>query len=276
MRSVKVAWALALVSVLLAVGCNNGPTGPGSGDIVLHGRLTGGAGVASTGGVRALSGSADEAPILVTVEEAPQITTEVDADGSFTLRGLPEGSFTLVFTQDGVEIGRQTFDEVAPNQEITIEVEVVDGEIVLVDESRTGIGHADIEMQGEILELLSVDPLGDSQLVIEAKRFRGSSRIVIVRPGVTAIRRDNLRLTVEDLEVGMKVHVKGAFIEGSDDILAYEIKVQQDDSDDDGELSGKITVCHIPKGNPAKKKTISIGASAWPAHERHGDTLGPC
>lgn len=32
----------------------------------------------------------------------------------------------------------------------------------------------------------------------------------------------------------------------------------------------KVTVCH--KG----KKTISISKSAWPAHQRHGDTLGSC
>ena len=34
--------------------------------------------------------------------------------------------------------------------------------------------------------------------------------------------------------------------------------------------TGKVTLCH--KG----KKTISVGASAVPAHLRHGDTLGPC
>lgn len=32
----------------------------------------------------------------------------------------------------------------------------------------------------------------------------------------------------------------------------------------------KVTICH--KG----KKTISISKSAWPAHQRHGDTLGSC
>ena len=32
----------------------------------------------------------------------------------------------------------------------------------------------------------------------------------------------------------------------------------------------KVTICH--KG----KKTITISKSAWPAHQRHGDTLGSC
>jgi hypothetical protein len=54
-----------------------------------------------------------------------------------------------------------------------------------------------------------------------------------------------------------------------------------DDGDDDGDdddppASGKMTICHIPPGNPAKRHTITIGASAWPAHRAHGDTIGPC
>ena len=37
-----------------------------------------------------------------------------------------------------------------------------------------------------------------------------------------------------------------------------------------GAYGKKVTICH--KG----KKTISISKSAWRAHQRHGDTLGPC
>jgi hypothetical protein len=37
-----------------------------------------------------------------------------------------------------------------------------------------------------------------------------------------------------------------------------------------GAYGKKVTICH--KG----KKTISISKSAWPAHQRHGDTLGTC
>ena len=38
----------------------------------------------------------------------------------------------------------------------------------------------------------------------------------------------------------------------------------------EGAYGKKVTICH--KG----KKTISIGKSAWPAHQRHGDTPGTC
>jgi hypothetical protein len=37
----------------------------------------------------------------------------------------------------------------------------------------------------------------------------------------------------------------------------------------------KVTICHKagPKG---KRVTLSVSANAWPAHQRHGDTLGAC
>src|SRR5262245_36372611 len=34
--------------------------------------------------------------------------------------------------------------------------------------------------------------------------------------------------------------------------------------------NGKITICH------EGRNTITISANAWPAHKKHGDTLGPC
>ena len=36
----------------------------------------------------------------------------------------------------------------------------------------------------------------------------------------------------------------------------------------------KITICH--KAGPNKKVTITVSTNAWPAHQRHGDTQGPC
>jgi hypothetical protein len=39
---------------------------------------------------------------------------------------------------------------------------------------------------------------------------------------------------------------------------------------------GKVTICHIPPGNPAKAKTKSISAESVADHLAHGDTLGPC
>ncbi|WP_147446479.1 hypothetical protein [Corallococcus sp. CA047B] len=40
--------------------------------------------------------------------------------------------------------------------------------------------------------------------------------------------------------------------------------------------TGKITLCHIPPGNPANAHTVTVGLPAMSAHLRHGDTLGAC
>ncbi len=38
----------------------------------------------------------------------------------------------------------------------------------------------------------------------------------------------------------------------------------------------KITICHIPPGNPGNPQSITISTSALDAHLAHGDTLGEC
>jgi hypothetical protein len=46
--------------------------------------------------------------------------------------------------------------------------------------------------------------------------------------------------------------------------------------DDGAPSSGKMTICHVPPGNPSARHTLEIDASAWPAHKAHGDTIGAC
>lgn len=57
------------------------------------------------------------------------------------------------------------------------------------------------------------------------------------------------------------------------------------DDDDDAvacedcqpEADGKVTICHIPPGNPGNAHTIRVSPSALPAHcGNHGDTCGEC
>ena len=209
-------------------------------------------------------------PITVYVLSDPDIKATVGADGSFTLRGLPEGSFTLVFMQGTTEVGRLVFGQVAPNQQITITVQLVSGEVVLVDEDRRGIGDAGVELEGPVQNVIVVNPAADSRFVIK-------DRSVVARPGVTAIREGNTAKTVNDVTVGRQVHVKGTTVKDSTDVLAYEI-ILQGPADTSGGPAGEtqMTICHVPPGNPSKKVTITIGSSAWPAHQAHGDTEGAC
>ncbi len=43
-----------------------------------------------------------------------------------------------------------------------------------------------------------------------------------------------------------------------------------------GKGEKKVTVCHVPPGNPANAHTISVGESAVTAHLAHGDQVGEC
>ena len=38
----------------------------------------------------------------------------------------------------------------------------------------------------------------------------------------------------------------------------------------------KVTICHIPPGNPGNPVTITVPVNALAAHLAHGDLLGAC
>jgi hypothetical protein len=215
----------------------------------------------------------DATPTVVMVYDAEgdEIgSVDINADGSFTLRGLPD-SFTLVFVDaDGNTVGDPMgFEGVKPNQEIDIVVAVEDGEVVLLEESRTGIDHegsSGIEIDG------TVQNIDDVMRTLDVDVYH-----VLTIAGGTSIRKGNRQLTFEDLDDGDQVHVRGVFDEDGN-VVASEIKLQEEEEEevDDLDDEGKVTLCHTPPGNPDNKKTITVGESAVPAHLAHGDTLGPC
>ncbi|HMO16454.1 MAG TPA: Ig-like domain-containing protein [Oligoflexia bacterium] len=45
---------------------------------------------------------------------------------------------------------------------------------------------------------------------------------------------------------------------------------------ENGGGANKVTICHIPPGNPSNMRTIRVGAPALEAHLAHGDILGEC
>jgi hypothetical protein len=56
----------------------------------------------------------------------------------------------------------------------------------------------------------------------------------------------------------------------ADDLTAEDILSLKDPG------QRKVTICHIPNGNPANAHEITVGESAVAAHIIHGDTIGPC
>jgi len=220
MRQRSVAAIAALCASLVVLAACGGPSSPSAEGVVLRGTVVGDGALSASSG---REGTAPAATVTVTVQENPAISTTVGADGTFSLRGLPQGGFTLVFTSGGARLGVVAFAEVMPNQEITVTVRVDGGTVVVVEERRNGIGHGDLEIEGRVESVVALNPAGDSVFVIDGRQ-------VVARPGETAIREGNRARAVTDVTVGRQVHVKGTFMastdRGSQRVLAQEIKLQ--------------------------------------------------
>jgi hypothetical protein len=269
---------------LATAGCDFNPTssfeGFEGGGATLSGRFEGGSVASITAGALKsqsppAASAADGLTAVVYDADGNELGSVDVVDGAFTLRGLPE-TFVLVFEDEsGNPVGDpMTFDGVAPSQEVDIVVDIVGGEVVLIEEKRTGIGH-----QGS--EGIEIEGLAHN-VVVTSNPMTGSLDVngyhVLSRTGETSIRKGNRSLTLADLGDGDRVHVRGVFESG--DVLAHEIKLQEEEEEDGDEptspcnyrdpaKSNHILVCH-------KGKTLSIAPEAWPGHAGHGDTCGPC
>ena len=201
-------------------------------------------------------------------------------NGSFTVRGLPD-SFVIVFVivdadgnMVGAPYGSMPFEGVKPNQELDIAVELDGNEVILLEESRTGIDHDELEFNGSAYDVRpGSNPMNGTLVVNEY--------YVVSRAGQTSIRKGNLSLTLYDIKLveGVQIKVRGVrsgeIVNDKQEVFAQEIKLQ-DDEEDDVAVDGKVTICHIPPGNPGNAKTITISESALAAHLARGDYLGAC
>lgn len=229
-------FALAFFGLLSLTACGGGSPGPSSpspsGAVVLNGSVVGASSVSASSAYAATATSTRSlagGSIVVSIAENPSLTTQVGVDGSFTLRGLPTGSFSLVFSREGIRIGTLTFNSVLPSQEVNITVSITGSSLTLLEEQRNGIGHGDLEIEGRVETILFVSETADSRFIIDG-------RTVVARPGQTTIRKGNALRRPADLTVGISVHVKGNWLpaEGSTQpVLASEIKIQEDDDEHD-------------------------------------------
>jgi hypothetical protein len=257
MRHAQLAFISILIVAVTVLAACGGPASPSADGIVLRGTVVGTAGVAASSlSVRA----AVATDVTVTVQENTAITTTVGADGTFTLRGLPEGGFHLVFSSGGITLGTIAFREVRPNQEITVTVQVSGSTVTLLEERRNGIGHGDVEIEGDVTAVLLLNATGESRFTIDGKT-------VVARPGETAIREGNTARTVADVTVGHQVHVKGVWLPAEPSgqpVLAHEIKLQDDDDDDpDVDRTCMISGGRVGDGIELEGNVVSGGFAAF-------------
>jgi hypothetical protein len=130
-RRVLLAW-IALAAAVIAPACGGGsPSSPsGSGGVAVKGVVVGD-GTSFTASSGAGPSAAQAQKITVTVA-GTSITAEVSANGTFELKGIPSGSFTLVFLVDGIKIG-EVLISAPEGSEVKLVVQVKNSVLVVVE-----------------------------------------------------------------------------------------------------------------------------------------------
>jgi len=235
---------MAVAAAAVAVACgSDSPSSPSAGGVVVQGVVLGAdAAVSASTGVPVAAAKNQKITVKV---EGQSITAEVSANGTFELKGIPSGTFTLVFLADGVEIGTVVVTA-GEGSEVKIVVQVKDSVLVLVEikveapESGPGspsqsaclvnggkVG-AGIELEGNVAsgddKAFKMSAAGGTDLV-DVTAATASFRCI---GSAKAATEAECRASVKS---GAKLHVKGTLMTCSAtkaDVTAAEVKVQKD------------------------------------------------
>jgi hypothetical protein len=220
-------YGLVLVAVaglgLLLAGCGGSPTSPSSvgAGVNLHGVALGDSTSAtSTPGFHAMSGSSG---ITVTVD-GTSISTKISGNGTFELKGLPPGGFTLTFTSNGVTLGTITISNVPTQAEIDVVIHItttvtlvkveINGTDTTADNDATktcviqgGRVNEEIELEGDVKSATS----GSKTFQIAVNGERGEGGTVTVDASKATFDCAGVKGTCDAtlLVTGAKVHVRG-------------------------------------------------------------------
>jgi hypothetical protein len=189
----RLAIALSLVFAAAACGGSSTPTGPdpavggstSSSTGTIHGTVAGGATASTTSNTTGAG-----AGLTVTIE-GTNISATVNGAGQFALSNVPAGT-PIVLRFNGVGANAQiNVGNVNPGQTMTITV-VVAGDTAQLEEKTQG---SDKEIEGRL------ESIQGSTLIV-------AGRTVTVGAS-TVIRHGDTTMTLSQLAVGQRVHVKG-------------------------------------------------------------------
>jgi hypothetical protein len=124
-------WAAVLAVVVVGACGGESPSSPSpSGGVAVQGMVLGdGAAFTASSGPAVAAAKGQKVTVKV---EGTTITAEVSANGTFELKGIPAGTFTLIFLVDGVEIGRVVVTA-EDGSEVKVVVQVRDSALVLIE-----------------------------------------------------------------------------------------------------------------------------------------------
>jgi len=185
----------------------------------------------------------------VTVKvDGTTLTVDVNANGTFTLAGIPSGTFTLVFIADGAEVGRVVVSA-GDGSEVKIVVQVTAGQLIVVqieidDSTGSNTGGTPSNSScsvnggkvGQKIELEGDVASGSSTSFDMTVNGRSGSPIKI-NASSASFKCIGGAKTSSDAEckasvkAGAKVHVSGTLMTctaASAEVTATEVKVQKD------------------------------------------------
>ena len=240
---------LALLTALLPlIGCggSSNPASPSGRGVVLNGVVIGSevASSSSASSSAEVSAQANSGRrITVTVEGNPSLSATVSASGTFVLEGLPAGSFTLVFSMNGVVIGTLNITGVGEQVEIHIVVQVSSTTVILVnlemgDDSQQGDTKTCLISGGRSGEKIELEGDVASGTPTAFKMdVNGNRAAKLVDVSATAAsfvcngdKKGSATTCQATVKAGAKVHVSGTLTSCTLDVaqvVATEVKVQK-------------------------------------------------
>jgi hypothetical protein len=236
------AWvAAAVAAVTLSCG-GGGPSSPSGTGVDVQGVVLG---QATAVVASSTSHSAAKAQKVTVTVQGTTITAEVGADGTFVLKGVPSGDFTLVFMVDGVPIGSVPVS--APDgSEVKITVKVEASHLVLVDikieapdgSETTAACLINGGQKGQGIELEGTATSGSWDLFNMSVNGGRAGGLATVSAAGAAYRcvGGSKKDTVEECKAliakgGAKVHVRGTLTDCTPTVAAVtasEVKIQKD------------------------------------------------
>jgi hypothetical protein len=240
-RRKAIHWASALAAALIAAGCGgSSPTSSAGGGVAVQGVVM--SANASVSAADTRSTATTQASKITVRVDGTSLAVDVSASGTFVIKGIPSGTFTLVFLVDGVEIGRIEVTA-ADGSEVKIVVQVESSQLQVINLQVDGKDETDttksascgvnggtlgqsIELEGDVTSGSSADFMlsvqGRASFPFEVKASNASFTCV----GSSKSASD-CKSTVK---AGAQVHVSGtlsACTTSSATVTASDVKVQK-------------------------------------------------
>jgi hypothetical protein len=152
-------------------------------------------------------------------------STQTDGSGDFTLTGVPVGNVELAFSRADINARANVPVSSGTN---AITVAVMGSTAVVVPR-----GHAGEEIEG----LASAVSSGAGTLTVLDQRL---GAVAVTTTTTTVVRHGQTTITLSQIQVGMRVHVK-ALLQPDNTYLATEIILQDENVGGNRELTGTVT-----------------------------------